>query len=229
MGNPAERNAPIMRLLLVEDDAELGRRLSERLTGAGMAVDWVRSAGEARDWPDLAQTAAVILDLGLPDGDGLDLLRHWRAAGEVAPVLILTARGNWRDKVEGLNSGADDFLVKPVRFEELMARLHALWRRGRGQSASVISAGDLTLDPVARTAALAGSPLDLSRKEFALLHLLMRRPAHIISQDAILDQLYALEAERDRNAIEALISRLRRKIGRDAIRTVRGLGYRLEV
>lgn len=218
-----------MRLLLVEDDAELGRRLSERLTGAGMAVDWVRSAGEARDWPDLAQTAAVILDLGLPDGDGLDLLRHWRAAGEVAPVLILTARGNWRDKVEGLNSGADDFLVKPVRFEELMARLHALWRRGRGQSASVISAGDLTLDPVARTAALAGSPLDLSRKEFALLHLLMRRPAHIISQDAILDQLYALEAERDRNAIEALISRLRRKIGRDAIRTVRGLGYRLEV
>ena len=218
-----------MRLLLVEDDAELGRRLSERLTGAGMAVDWVRSAGEARDWPDLAQTAAVILDLGLPDGDGLDLLRHWRAAGEVAPVLILTARGNWRDKVEGLNSGADDFLVKPVRFKELMARLHALWRRGRGQSASVISAGDLTLDPVARTAALAGSPLDLSRKEFALLHLLMRRPAHIISQDAILDQLYALEAERDRNAIEALISRLRRKIGRDAIRTVRGLGYRLEV
>lgn len=218
-----------MRLLLVEDDAELGRRLSERLTGAGMAVDWVRSAGEARDWPDLAQTAAVILDLGLPDGDGLDLLRHWRAAGEVAPVLILTARGNWRDKVEGLNSGADDFLVKPVRFEELMARLHALWRRGRGQGASVISAGDLTLDPAARTAALAGSPLDLSRKEFALLHLLMRRPAHIISQDAILDQLYALEAERDRNAIEALISRLRRKIGRDAIRTVRGLGYRLEV
>jgi len=218
-----------MRLLLVEDDAELGRRLSERLGSAGMAVDWVQTAEAARDWPDLAETAAVILDLGLPDGDGLDLLRHWRVLGEVVPILILTARGNWRDKVEGLNSGADDFLVKPVRFEELLARLHALWRRGRGQSPSTITAGDLALDPVARTATRSDQPLDLSRKEFALLHLFLRRPGHVISQDAILEQLYALEAERDRNAVEAHVSRLRRKIGRDTIRTVRGLGYRLEV
>ncbi len=220
-----------MRLLLVEDDAELGRRLSERLGAVGMAVDWVQTAESARDWPDLAETAAVILDLdlGLPDGDGLDLLRHWRASGEVVPILILTARGNWRDKVEGLNSGADDFLVKPVRFEELLARLHALWRRGRGQAPATIAAGNLALDPQARTATLAGQPLDLSRKEFALLHLFLRRPGHVISQDMILEQLYALEAERDRNAVEAHVSRLRRKIGRDAIRTVRGLGYRLEV
>lgn len=218
-----------MRLLLVEDDAELGRRLSERLGAVGMAVDWVQTAESARDWPDLAETAAVILDLGLPDGDGLNLLRHWRASGEVVPILILTARGNWRDKVEGLNSGADDFLVKPVRFEELLARLHALWRRGRGQAPATIAAGNLALDPQARTATLAGQPLDLSRKEFALLHLFLRRPGHVISQDMILEQLYALEAERDRNAVEAHVSRLRRKIGRDAIRTVRGLGYRLEV
>lgn len=218
-----------MRLLLVEDDAELGRRLSERLTGSGMAVDWLQSASVARDWPDLEQTAAIILDLGLPDGDGLELLRHWRAAGETVPILILTARGNWRDKVEGLNSGADDFLVKPVRFEELLARLHALWRRGRGQGGGMVTAGDLALDPVARTATRGGASLDLSRKEFALLHLFLRRPGHIIAQDAILEQLYALEAERDRNAVEAHMSRLRRKIGRDTIRTVRGLGYRLEV
>lgn len=217
-----------MRIVLVEDDPELGRRLAERLDKAGFAVDWVQTAAAARDWPDLKLTAAIILDLGLPDGDGLDLLRHWRARGESVPVLILTARGNWRDKVEGLNSGADDFVVKPIRFEELLARLHALWRRGRGESGNGLSSGDLTLDPVARTAAQGGVALDLSRKEFALLHLFLRRAGHIISQDDILEQLYALEAERDRNAVEAHISRLRRKIGRDCIRTVRGLGYRLE-
>ncbi len=217
-----------MRLLLVEDDAELGRRLSERLTAAGMAVDHADCAALARDWPDLDQLAAVILDLGLPDGDGLDLLCGWRAQGRTVPILILTARGNWRDKVEGLNSGADDFLVKPVRFEELLARLHALWRRGRGPGGNSLSAGSLVLDPVARAASLAGAPLALSRKEFALLHLFMRRPGHILSQDEILEQLYPLEAERDRNAVEAHISRLRRKVGREKIRTVRGLGYRLE-
>lgn len=217
-----------MRIMLVEDDAELGRRLAERLDRAGFAVDWVQSAALARDWPDVGLTAAIILDLGLPDGDGLDLLRHWRARGETVPVLILTARGNWRDKVEGLNSGADDFVVKPIRFEELLARLHALWRRGRGEGTNAVTAGALTLDPVARLATLDGVPIDLSRKEFALLHLFLRRAGHIIPQDEILDQLYALEAERDRNAVEALVSRLRRKIGRERVRTVRGLGYRLD-
>lgn len=217
-----------MRIVLVEDDPELGRRLSERLVKAGFAVDWVQTMATARDWPDLKLTAAVILDLGLPDGDGLDLLRHWRAAGEHVPVLILTARGNWRDKVEGLNCGADDFVVKPIRFEELLARLHALSRRGRGDGGNAVSSGDLTLDPVARIATLGSAPLDLSRKEFALLHLFLRRAGHIIAQDDILEQLYALEAERDRNAVEAHVSRLRRKIGRHRIRTVRGLGYRLE-
>jgi two-component system OmpR family response regulator len=217
-----------MRIMLVEDDPELGHRLAERLDRAGFAVDWVQSAAMARDWPDVGLTAAIILDLGLPDGDGLDLLRHWRAQGETVPVLILTARGNWRDKVEGLNSGADDFVVKPIRFEELLARLHALWRRGRGEGTNVVAAGALALDPVARLATLDGVPIDLSRKEFALLHLFLRRAGHIIPQDEILEQLYALEAERDRNAVEALVSRLRRKIGRERVRTVRGLGYRLD-
>lgn len=217
-----------MRIMLVEDDPELGHRLAERLDRAGFAVDWVQTAAMARDWPDVGLTAAIILDLGLPDGDGLDLLRHWRAQGETVPVLILTARGNWRDKVEGLNSGADDFVVKPIRFEELLARLHALWRRGRGEGTNAVTAGTLTLDPVARLATLDGAPIDLSRKEFALLHLFLRRAGHIIPQDEIIEQLYALEAERDRNAVEALVSRLRRKIGRDRVRTVRGLGYRLD-
>ncbi len=218
-----------MRLLLVEDDAELRRRLSERLAASGMAVDCAATAADARDWPDVHQMAAIILDLGLPDGDGMDLLRHWRARGELVPILILTARGNWREKVEGLNCGADDFLVKPVRFEELLARLHALWRRGKGRSDNQLNVGAMSLDPVASIARLDGAPLQLSRKEFALLHLFLRRPGHVISQDDIIEQLYALDDERDRNAVEALVSRLRRKIGRDAIRTVRGLGYVLEL
>lgn len=217
-----------MRILLVEDDPELGRRLSERLDRAGFAVDWAQTVATARDWPDLDLIAAIILDLGLPDGDGLDLLRLWRTQGATVPILILTARGNWRDKVEGLNCGADDFLVKPIRFEELLARLHALWRRGRVEGGNLLSSGPLTLDPLARSASLDGTALDLSRKEFALLHLFLRRAGHIIAQEDILEQLYALEAERDRNAVEAHVSRLRRKIGRDRIRTIRGLGYRLE-
>lgn len=217
-----------MRILLVEDDPELGSRLSERLGKAGYAVDWAQTAAMARDWPDLELTAAIILDLGLPDGDGLDLLRDWRTRGESVPIVVLTARGNWRDKVEGLNSGADDFVVKPIRFEELLARLHALWRRGRGEGGKPLVSGELSLDPLARTATLSGVVLDLSRKEFSLLHLFLRRDGHIISQDDILEQLYALEVERDRNAVEAHVSRLRRKIGRHRIRTLRGLGYRLE-
>lgn len=217
-----------MRILLVEDDPELGRRLSERLDRAGFAVDWAQTAATARAWPDIALIGAIILDLGLPDGDGLDLLREWRARGETVPILILTARGNWRDKVEGLNSGADDFLVKPIRFEELLARLHALWRRGRGDNGDTIAAGPIAINLQARTATRDGAPLNLSRKEFALLHLFLRRAGHIIAQDDILEQLYALETERDRNAVEAHVSRLRRKIGRDRIRTVRGLGYQYE-
>jgi two-component system, OmpR family, response regulator len=217
-----------MRLLLVEDDADLGSRLSGRLHSAGMAVDWVRDAASARAWPDIDLMAAIVLDLGLPDGDGLELLSHWRRKGASVPILILTARGSWRDKVEGLNSGADDFLVKPIRFEELLARLHALWRRARALDSKVLRVASLTLDAAARMAFQNGQPLSLSRNEFTLLQMFLRRPSHIISHDEIMEQLYPLETERDRNAVEALISRLRRKIGRDTITTVRGLGYRMQ-
>ena len=215
-----------MRLLVVEDDPELGRRLSDRLRAADFAVELARSRGEAEDWPDVDRMAAIILDLGLPDGSGLDLLRHWRDRRVETPILILTARGSWQDKVEGLNAGADDFVVKPVRFEELLARLNALFRRQQGSRSTAITAGDLMLDPLTRIVTLAGAPLTLSRQEFRLLHLFLRRTGQVPSQDEILDDLYALDDERERNTVEVLIGRLRRKIGRDRIVTLRGMGYR---
>ena len=217
-----------MRLLLVEDDPELGRRLSERLRSADFAVELATSRSEAEDWPDVANMAAVILDLGLPDGSGLDLLRHWRDQRLETPILILTARGSWQDKVEGLNAGADDFVVKPVRFEELLARLNALFRRQQGTRSTALTAGDLALDPLARTATQAGKPLALSKQEFRLLHLFLRRAGQVLSQTDILDDLYALDDDRDRNTAEVLIGRLRRKIGRSRITTLRGMGYRFE-
>lgn len=217
-----------MRLLLVEDDAELGRRLSDRLRAADFAVELATSRSEAEDWPDVEKMAAIILDLGLPDGDGLDLLRHWRDARVETPILILTARGSWQDKVEGLNAGADDFVVKPVRFEELVARLNALFRRQQGSRSSAIEAGGLRLDPLERTADLGETPLSLSRQEFRLLHLFMRRAGQVMSQADILDDLYELDSERDPNTVEVFVGRLRRKIGRDRIVTLRGMGYRFE-
>lgn len=217
-----------MRLLLVEDDPELGRRLSVRLRAADFAVELATSRSEAEDWPDVDRMATVILDLGLPDGSGLALLHHWRDHRVETPILILTARSSWQDKVAGLNAGADDFVVKPVRFEELLARLNALFRRQQGTRSTAITAGDLMLDPLARTATQTGQPLALSRQEFRLLHLFIRRAGQVLSQSDILDDLYALDDERERNTVEVLIGRLRRKIGRERITTLRGMGYRFD-
>ncbi|MXP30037.1 response regulator [Porphyrobacter algicida] len=215
-----------MRLLLVEDDAELGPRLAVRLRAANFAVDLATTREEAEDWPDLDKMAAAILDLGLPDGDGLEVLRSWRDHGVETPVLILTARGSWQEKVEGLNAGADDFVVKPVRFEELLARLNAQFRRHQGRRASRLEAGDISLDPLTHAVEMSGSPLSLSRQEFRLLHLFMRRAGQVLPQADILEHLYELEAERELNTVEVLVGRLRRKIGRERIETLRGLGYR---
>jgi two-component system OmpR family response regulator len=217
-----------MRLLLVEDDADLAGRLRRRLTAAGFAVDVAGDGETALAWPDLAGHAALILDLGLPRCDGLSVLRQWRAGGIRTPVIILTARGLWQEKVEGLNAGADDFVVKPVHSEELIARIHAQVRRAEDKGAPLLSAGDISLDPVARSASRAGVPLDLSRQEFRLLEVFMRRPGSILSQADLLERLYPLGEERDWNALEVQVSRLRRKLGPPAITTVRGLGYRLE-
>ncbi len=215
-----------MRLLVVEDDLQLAARLSERLRGAGMAVDVARSRREAEHWHDLQHVAAIILDLGLPDGSGIDLVRRWRQRQVDCPVLILTARGSWQEKVEGLNAGADDFVVKPVRFEELLARLHALLRRPAGQRQPVLEHDGVTLDPATRCVKCDGQPVDLSRQEYRLLEVFLRRPGQVMSQNEIVEQLYSQDDTRELNAVEVLISRLRRKIGSRRITTLRGLGYR---
>jgi two-component system OmpR family response regulator len=217
-----------MRVLVVEDDTDLAARLTRRLGDAGFAVDVAADGDTALAWPDVDAHSAVILDLGLPGMDGLAVLREWRRRGVRAPVIILTARGSWQEKVEGLNAGADDFVVKPVHSEELIARVHAQIRRVQDRGAPMLYAGDLTLDPVAHAATRAGEPLTLSRQELRLLEVFMRRPGHILSQADLLERLYPLAAERDWNTLEVQVSRLRRKLGPDAITTVRGLGYRLE-
>nr|WP_246438694.1 response regulator transcription factor [Novosphingobium piscinae] len=212
--------------MLVEDDDQLAQRLSERLRGAGFAVDLARSREEGEAWPDMDMLAAVILDLGLPDGSGLDLLRGWRLRRVACPVLILTARGSWQDKVEGLNLGADDFVVKPVRFEELLARLHALLRRQIGVRGTWLEVEGVRLDVISGEVESEGQPITLSKQEFRLLHLFLRHPGQVLSQGAIVEHLYDLDTHRDLNAVEVLVSRLRRKIGAGRIRTLRGLGYR---
>ena len=217
-----------MRLLLVEDDAELGRRLGDRLRGAGFAVDLATTRADAEAWPEMEHIDAVVLDLGLPDGSGMDLLRHWRGGRVDTPILILTARGSWQDKVAGLNAGADDFVVKPVRFEELLARLNALLRRQSGQRESALEAGGIRLDPITREVTLDGAPLQLSRQEFRLLHVFLRRAGHVLPQADIIEHLYELGELRDRNTVEVLVGRLRRKVGTQRITTQRGLGYRFE-
>lgn len=217
-----------MRLLLVEDDRELASRLSRRLTSAGFAVDIAGDGPTALAWPDLDCHSAVVLDLGLPGMDGLSVLRTWRAQGVRVPVIILTARGNWQDKVEGLIAGADDFVVKPVHSEELLARLHAQVRRHEDRGAPQLVAGEFMLDPVARCATRGGTALSLSRLEYRLLEYFMRRPGHVLSQGDLLERLYPLDAERSSNSIEVQVSRLRRKLGGGVIKTVRGLGYRFD-
>lgn len=215
-----------MRLLVVEDDDQLALRLSDRLRDAGFAVDLARSREDAAAWPDMDKVAAVILDLNLPDGSGMDLLRHWRQAKVSCPIVILTARGSWQDKVAGLNAGADDFVVKPVRFEELLARIHAVLRRQAGTRETWIDEAGIKLDPITREVECDGAPLALSKQEYRLLNLLIRRPGQVLSQGDIIDHLYDMGSQRDFNAVEVLVSRLRRKIGAERIRTVRGLGYR---
>jgi two-component system OmpR family response regulator len=215
-----------VRLLLVEDDVQLASRLGERLRGAGFAVDVAtnRAEGEAR--PTSTRSARSFSTSICP------MARAWiscdTGARRIAcPVIILTARGSWQDKVEGLNAGADDFVVKPVRFEELLARLHAVWRRQQGAADAWIEKGALRLNPADKKAELEGEELALSRMEFRLLHLFLRHAGKPLSQSEIMDHLYDLDSERQANAVEVLIGRLRRKIGSERIETLRGFGYRL--
>ncbi len=217
-----------MRILLVEDDAEISRRLVARLATYGFVVEHASEAARALAWPDPEHFVALIVDIGLPRLDGLHFIEQWRARGLVAPILVLSARGSWQEKVDGLNRGADDYIVKPVRAEEVAARLHALIRRSAGHSTPSISAGKVTLDPATRVAKLDGDLIGLTQIEFKLLHLFILKAGHILAQAEILEHLYPMPSDRDPNTVEVHIGRLRRKIGRSAITTVRGLGYRME-
>lgn len=216
-----------IRILLIEDDADLASRLDRGLTRAGFAVD--RAADGELGWymGDTQKFDAVVLDVGLPRLSGLDVLKRWRAAARDVPVLLLTARSGWAERVAGLNAGADDYLEKPFHIEEVVARLRALARRSAGTASPVLRHGDIELDTTTGRATCGGQPIDLTAQELKILSYLMHRPKRIVSQDELVDHVYSFAAPRQSNTVEVYVARLRRKLGHGTIRTVRGLGYRL--
>ena len=214
-----------MRILVVEDDPLLGDALHAGLRQRGFDVDWVRD-GVAGEGALRAETfAGVVLDLGLPRLDGLTLLRRERARGTRVPMLVLTARDATEDRVSGLDSGADDYVVKPVDLDELAARLRALVRRSTGEPAPVLTLGTLKLDPAARTVTLGARPIELQAREFNLLHELMRNAGRVLTRRELEQRLYAWGEEIESNALEVHVHHLRRKLAPALIRTVRGVGY----
>jgi len=216
-----------VRILVVEDEAALSRQLAEALGRAGYAVDCAADGGRADFLGQTEQYDAVVLDLGLPRIDGLTVLRRWREAGLAVPVLVLTARATWHEKVQGIDGGADDYLAKPFRMEELLARLRALIRRSSGQAAPELRCGALVLDPRSARVTVAGAPVKLTSHEFRVLSYLMHHRGRVVSQGELIDHIYAESRDRDSNTVEVFIARLRRKLGGAVIETVRGLGYRI--
>ncbi len=215
-----------MRILLAEDDPDLARQLKSALADAGYAVDHAPDGEEAQFLGETEPYDAVVLDLGLPKVDGVSVLERWRRAHVGIPVLILTARGAWSEKVAGFDAGADDYLTKPFHTEELLARLRALVRRAAGHSAPALTCGDLRLDPRAARASVDGEPLRLTSLEYRLLHYMMLHQGRVISRTELVEHLYDQDFDRDSNTIEVFVGRLRKKIGADRIETLRGLGYR---
>ncbi len=214
-----------MRVLLVEDDALLGDGLRAGLRQAGFAVDWVRTGSDAVHALDAEPVAAVVLDLGLPDLSGFEVLRRLRARGSKVPVLILTARDAVDDRVKGLDGGADDYVVKPVDLAELAARLRALTRRAAGEAGPAFRRGELELDAAAHRVVFRGRPVELSAREFALLHELMRSGGRVLSREQLEERLYSWGHEIESNAVEVHVHHLRRKLAPGVIRTIRGVGY----
>ncbi|MBZ2168089.1 MULTISPECIES: response regulator transcription factor [Marinobacter] len=215
-----------MRLLLVEDDRLLADGLTRQLEKAGFSIDVTHTAREASLLGEQEEYRAVVLDLGLPDGNGLDVLRKWRASRVSWPVLILTARGDWQDKVNGLKAGADDYLAKPFQTEELIARLQAIVRRTDGRIHAVLKAGRFELDENRQCLTLDdGTERSLTGTEFRLLRCLMSRPGHVFSKEQLMEQLYNLNDTPSDNIIEAYIRRLRKLVGNETISTRRGQGY----
>ena len=216
-----------MRVLVVEDEAAIARQLTAALTDAGYAVDAAADGEKAEFLGQTERYDAVVLDLGLPKVDGMSVLRRWREAGMTAPVLILTARDRWSEKVAGFDAGADDYVAKPFRMEELLARLRALIRRAAGHARVELVCGTLAIDTRAGRAMLRGDALRLTAQEFRVLEYLMHHQDKIVSRTELTEHIYDQSFERDSNTIEVFVGRLRKKLGKDAIETVRGLGYRL--
>jgi two-component system, OmpR family, response regulator len=216
-----------MRVLVVEDDPDLGRQLSDALTQAGYAVDLAPDGEEGHFLGDTEPYDAAVLDLGLPKLDGVRVLEKWRNAGKDMPVLILTARDRWSEKVAGFDAGADDYVAKPFNMEEVLARLRALVRRAAGHASAELVCGPVHLDTRAARVAVDGQPVKLTAQEYRLLAYLMHHPGRVVSRTELTEHLYDQDFDRDSNTIEVFVGRLRKKLGVDVIETARGLGYRV--
>jgi two-component system, OmpR family, response regulator len=216
-----------MRLLLVEDEPTLRQQLAASLREAGYAVDEADNGLDAQHLGDTETYDAAVLDLGLPMLDGLSVLQRWREAGRTLPVLILTARDRWHEKVAGIDAGADDYLTKPFHMEELLARVRALIRRAQGLASPLLHCGAITLDTRSSRVTVDGQPVTLTTHEYQLLAYLMHRPGSVVSRTELTEHLYAQDFDRDSNTIEVFVGRLRKKLPPAAIETVRGMGYRL--
>jgi two-component system, OmpR family, response regulator len=214
-----------MRLLVVEDDPDLNRQLTTALTESGYVVDTVADGEEGHFLGDTEPYDAVILDLGLPVMDGVTVLEKWRRSGRKMPVLILTARDRWSDKVAGFDAGADDYVSKPFHMEEVLARVRALLRRSAGHATSDISCGPLTLDTKSARVTVDGKAVKLTSLEFRLLSYLMHHKGRVVSRTELVEHLYDQDFDRDSNTIEVFVGRLRKKLEVDVLRTIRGLGY----
>jgi two-component system OmpR family response regulator len=217
-----------MRVLVVEDEPSLAKQLTTALQRAGYAVDHAADGERADLLGHDESYDAIILDLGLPKVDGLTLLRRWRDAGRAMPVLVLTARGSWHEKVQGIDGGADDYMTKPFRIEELLARLRALIRRSSGKVNPELRCGSLVLDPRSGKVFLEDAEINLTGHEFRVLSYLMHHSQRIVSQSELTEHIYAQGFDRDSNTVEVFIARLRRKLGPAFIETIRNVGYRMK-
>ena len=216
-----------MRILVVEDDADLNRQLCAALEEADYVVDRAADGEEGHFLGETEPYDAVVLDIGLPGMDGLSVLESWRRLGRTMPVLLLTARDRWTDKVSGIDAGADDYVAKPFHMEEVLARLRALIRRASGHASAELIVGPVTLDTRGGRVTVEGSPVKLTSHEFRLLSYLMHHKGEVVSRTELTEHLYDQDFDRDSNTIEVFVGRLRRKLAVDVIETVRGLGYRM--
>jgi two-component system response regulator QseB len=216
-----------MRILLVEDDVMIGKGICAVLKMAHFTVDWVQDGIEAEHALELETYSLLLLDLGLPRKNGLEILKSLRGRGNTIPVLILTARDAVGERIQGLNSGADDYLVKPFDLDELIARMRALLRRNFGQESNVLTYGEITIDTIKHDVRLSGVLINLSAKEFIIFYALMENPGAVLSRDKLEEKLYGWDDEISSNTIQVYIHNLRKKIGGDIIQNVRGVGYRI--